>query len=124
MHVYVYTSHSLRSRDLPFVIGALDKDLRGQDRIGLALCQRLRAICGLSLEAVCLAASQRCSGTRSSRANRNRCQIIIAASDVVLQTGLETGLRTILSKFCSLPGAVVSWNLGSRHIQASSTKCY
>lgn len=45
-----------RSGDLPFVIGALDKDLKGQDRIGLAACQHLRAICGSSLEVGCPAA--------------------------------------------------------------------
>ena len=43
-------SHAHRSCDLPFVIGALDKDLKGQDRIGLAACQHLIAICGSSLE--------------------------------------------------------------------------
>lgn len=38
-----------RGCDLPFVITALDKDLKGQGKIGLARCQHLRAIRGPSL---------------------------------------------------------------------------
>lgn len=58
-HTHRYTrlpvshSHTHRSCDLPFVIGALDKDLKGRDRIGLAACQHLTAICGSSLELLC-----------------------------------------------------------------------
>lgn len=39
-----------RGCDLPFVIAALDKDLKGQGKIGLARCQHLRAVRGPSLE--------------------------------------------------------------------------
>lgn len=39
-----------RGCDLPFVITTLDKDLKGQGKIGLARCQHLRAIRGPSLE--------------------------------------------------------------------------
>lgn len=57
-HMFIYThrhrspylSLTRRSYDLPFVTAALDKDLKGQDRIGLAACQHLRAIGGSSLE--------------------------------------------------------------------------
>lgn len=56
LHVHWHTNAPLphlslthRSCDLPFVIGALDKDLKGQDRIGLAACQHLIAICGAFL---------------------------------------------------------------------------
>lgn len=56
MHLSLCLSVIHRHWDLPFVIGALDKDLKGQDRIGLAARQHLRAICGSSLESVCAAA--------------------------------------------------------------------
>ncbi len=51
-----YLSLNHRSCDLPFVIAALDKNLKGRDGIGLAACQHLGAISGSSLEVGCPAA--------------------------------------------------------------------